>query len=203
MAATAITTNIGDMIDPTVELYEKSPPPEQDTVHQLIYDYLVHHCYSETAKSFADVCQLSHESRHTTSSISTRSSKIHMDLDTDVEIPASHDTMDVDTLDEPRSSSDHLNGIGGLNGADSLTIANNRTSLTTLESRKTLSQLVLKGQIKEAIKFCNDMFPKILTVDTLESNEILFTLKCQLFIEYIRISAPEALTFAQEGKDKV
>ncbi|KAI8895455.1 CTLH/CRA C-terminal to lish motif domain-containing protein [Globomyces pollinis-pini] len=44
--------------DPAAEIYEPEVAPEQKIIHQIIYDYLVHNCYSETATSFGAACKM-------------------------------------------------------------------------------------------------------------------------------------------------
>ncbi|KAL2911615.1 hypothetical protein HK105_208916 [Polyrhizophydium stewartii] len=44
--------------DPAAEAFEATPAPDHDAVLALVYDYLVHNCYAETARSFGAACQL-------------------------------------------------------------------------------------------------------------------------------------------------
>ncbi|EGF79498.1 hypothetical protein BATDEDRAFT_89572 [Batrachochytrium dendrobatidis JAM81] len=38
--------------------YETIPSPGQDVINMLVYDYLIHNCYSSTARSFGTACRL-------------------------------------------------------------------------------------------------------------------------------------------------
>ncbi|KAJ3258715.1 hypothetical protein HK103_003309 [Boothiomyces macroporosus] len=44
--------------DDAMEQYEQEPQPEQKIMQKMIYDYLVHSCFSETAAAFGSACQL-------------------------------------------------------------------------------------------------------------------------------------------------
>ncbi|KAI8909587.1 CTLH/CRA C-terminal to lish motif domain-containing protein, partial [Gorgonomyces haynaldii] len=67
-------------------------------------------------------------------------------------------------------------------------------ALDTLSARKSLKYLILEGKLSEAVEFFDEHF-----VDSLETEkEILFALKCQLFIELIKTDTAQALEFAQK-----
>ncbi|KAJ3322220.1 hypothetical protein HDV06_003280 [Boothiomyces sp. JEL0866] len=127
--------------DDAIEQYEQETQPEQKIMQKMIYDYLVHSCFSETAAAFGSACQL-----------------VNNDMDIDL------------SSQDPTSS---------------------------LEPRKAISTMVRKGEIKEAVSFCNENFPGLLGNKTPESNEINFILTCQQFIEYARSDASKALMYAQ------
>ncbi|KAH9244653.1 hypothetical protein BASA81_017931 [Batrachochytrium salamandrivorans] len=42
-------------------VYDALPLPEHEVIHRLVYDYLIHNCYSSTAHSFGMACSLSED----------------------------------------------------------------------------------------------------------------------------------------------
>jgi hypothetical protein len=206
-------------LDPTAELYEKAATADRDIINRLIYEHLIHNCYSETAKSFSQTCQLGKGKATTTTTTTSSSSnsaaepksgvdRIVMDVDNkdgsngsmndgdmeidDVEMESRNDKMpagmatSIDTPPFMPPASDPL--------ADKIA-----GSLKTLDARKHLYNLILAGNMTEAISFCNQVFPNALSGNSVASVDICFQLQCQQFIECVRTSAPEALQFAQDG----
>lgn len=52
---------VGTNDNTAAEFYDLQSSPEPKTVQQLIYEHLVHHCYSETAIEFGNHCKLNSE----------------------------------------------------------------------------------------------------------------------------------------------
>jgi hypothetical protein len=122
----------------------------------LVYDYLVHECYPETAKAFAKACQLS------------------VDRDGDTSMGDSN---------IPHAS-----------------VYSKQSAILTLDARRKIVSLVSSGKIQEAIKQTQQAFPDALAGRTPGGTDLSFELACQHFIELVRMSAGDALNFAQEGK---
>ncbi|KND03907.1 uncharacterized protein SPPG_01359 [Spizellomyces punctatus DAOM BR117] len=147
--------------DPASDLYDQNQltlPP--NALQTLIYEHLVHNCYSETARAFNASCRID-------SHFGPDEKRLELDDDGDVEMSE---------------------GV---------------TAAQTLEPRKRVWEMIVKGQIPEAIEFCNDAFPGVLDGTTKESVDILFELQCQRFVECVRQRcAVDALAFAQEELGK-
>lgn len=168
------------MTDPAVE-YDKIPSPSPDALSKLIHQYLVHNCFSETAKSFAAAVD--------TKLTSTAPRKPAANSDMDIDEDKGHD---VEMMDTETSAVSGMVGASGESGP-----------MKTLDARKQLFGLITAGNISDAIAFCNSGFPSVLKGDCDESTDISFFLHCQQFIEYARTDAAEALKYAQEGTYKV
>jgi LisH len=91
--------------DPVSDLFEGLPSPDQESVHQLIYDYLIHNCYGDTAQSFRQSCGSFNTKPH--SDVKT------MDIDPSDQVDASgyfdEEAMDIDAsqsmiIDRPSST---------------------------------------------------------------------------------------------------
>ncbi|KAJ3415823.1 hypothetical protein HDV05_004096 [Chytridiales sp. JEL 0842] len=201
--------------DPAIELYDKMPQPDADAIHSLIYEYLIHNCYSETAKCFSQSCQLgkSAKSGPTPLNANTNSNKpvggmATMDVDKDNyngDSAAMNDgDMDIDDVAEPSTTRKMAAGlVTSLDAAQLLQstdlVADKITgSLKSLEARKHLYSLITSGNVTEALSFCNQAFPNALSGNSVASVDICFQLQCQQFIECVRKSAPDALQFAQD-----
>jgi hypothetical protein len=52
---------ISSFHDPATELYELEQSPEPKIIQKLIYEHLIHHCFSDTAVEFGAHCQLEEE----------------------------------------------------------------------------------------------------------------------------------------------
>ncbi|KAJ3225322.1 hypothetical protein HK099_006967, partial [Clydaea vesicula] len=139
-------------------------------LHWLIYEHLVHNCYSETANSFSSSTQISNiNNNSSTNSNEDVEMKDAKRLDTTINRPSSFNQASIASEDSK-----------------------------SLEDRKVIYHLVNSGNIKDAIEYCNSAFPNSLSGTTPESLYMCFLLHCQQFIEYIRIDSNEAFTFAQE-----
>ncbi|KAI8923897.1 CTLH/CRA C-terminal to lish motif domain-containing protein [Entophlyctis helioformis] len=226
--------------DAAIEAYEQTPPPEPDTVHALIYDYLVHNCYSATAYSFGSAAQLDRQ-RFKSGTSGTGSGTggggvngrggvggLATDAQTtaDMDVDDSNDSAAVPPSRSSNSNNNNSNADGDHPMTDTssslavggMAVVPQPTPLLaaaaggsagsadgpvrTLEARKYLVGLVLAGKMTEAIGYCEQTFPGMLSAGTVEALDVRFALQCQQFIEYMRRSAPEALAFAQEELGK-
>eukprot|EP00005_Dracoamoeba_jomungandri_P003823 CAMPEP_0174256932 /NCGR_PEP_ID=MMETSP0439-20130205/6131_1 /TAXON_ID=0 /ORGANISM="Stereomyxa ramosa, Strain Chinc5" /LENGTH=227 /DNA_ID=CAMNT_0015339785 /DNA_START=17 /DNA_END=700 /DNA_ORIENTATION=- len=119
-------------VEDTTTSDEYSSLVDAENVRALILDYLVHHCYLDTAESFMSACG--------------------------------------------------LEKIG-------------EESESQLQNRKRIMLSIRKGEILDAIKLTNELFPGVLE----QNQEVRFKLLCQHFIELIRERKnQEALAFAQQ-----
>lgn len=170
-----MTLNKGD--DPVSEMFESIAGADQETIHSLIYDYLIHNCFGDTANSFAISCGVQKEA------------------------PAKPDSMDIDSSEaieifDVDCDQMDLDGQPSINSKTNLKYI----AVKTLPARKKLRDLILSGLIVEAIEYCEQIFPNLINnTNTEKIQDVLFTLKCQQFIECIKKGAPEALEFAQKG----
>ncbi|RKO93572.1 CTLH/CRA C-terminal to lish motif domain-containing protein [Blyttiomyces helicus] len=170
-----------------------STPLEPTVVRRLVYDHLVHNCYSETAKAFGRACQLGPPGTYPLSSASA------MDLDQDggsALADADGDICMGGVANEAAQES-ATSGAGGLGGSAADTDADEGGALGSLEARKKLYHLLMDGKVTEAIAYCASAFPQALAGDSPQTVEMRFLLQCQQFIERVRTSGPEALTFAR------
>lgn len=146
--------------DPAQKEYDEEKAPDQALIQQLIYDYLVHHCFSNTAQTLA-----------------MKDNKAFTDPD----------AMDVDTSSSSYTPESY--------------------SSTTLAYRKQLRGLILSGtharlklgNILESIEFIKNQFPFLLSQQSPSYVMVRFLLKCQHFIELVRVHSPAALEYAQSG----
>ncbi|KAI8905767.1 CTLH/CRA C-terminal to lish motif domain-containing protein [Powellomyces hirtus] len=179
--------------DPPAEFYNLTNLPiTPEAMHLLVYEHLVHHCYSETAQSFGAACNIDP---------STALDRPHRGVKSPMH--AGDRGSDSDMMDTSADYNNNNGGgqrfgaAGGLGGA-----ASPPTPAQTMENRKIISELVLAGEVGEAIEYCNSVFPETLTGDTPESADIMFQLQCQRFVECVKVSAAEAMTFAQQELGK-
>ncbi|KAJ3016703.1 hypothetical protein HKX48_003907 [Thoreauomyces humboldtii] len=162
-------------LDPASDIYNATTSPlTSDQIHLLVYQHLVHNCYQETARSFGTACNI-------TSPVGSESASSSLPA-----LPHNPDAMD--------TSSTPAGGLGGCPPPP--------TPLESLEHRNRIHELCLAGNIEEAVRYCNSVFPEALAGETPESVEMLFKLQCQRFVECVRVSAPEAMTFAQQELGK-
>jgi hypothetical protein len=126
----------------------------ESTHNWLIYEHLIHNCYSETALAFGSSCHLG---------------VAESDMD---------DRME-DVLNESSPT--------------------NSPAQDSMPARKSITLLITRGNIKDAIDLCNSEFPNSLSDGSENSRYILFLLECQQFIEFLRESSTKAFQFAQEG----
>jgi CTLH/CRA C-terminal to LisH motif domain/LisH len=170
--------------DPVSDLFEGLPSPDQESVHQLIYDYLIHNCYGDTAQSFRQSCGSFNTKPH--SYVKT------MDIDPSDQVDASG-YFDEEAMDIDASQSMIIDRPSSTPGPTS-------TAVKTLGARKTLHNFIIAGSIVDAIDYCDQAFPNLLNdSENSMSFDVLFALRCQQFIECIKQSAPNALEFAQKG----
>ncbi|CAG8628009.1 4657_t:CDS:2 [Paraglomus brasilianum] len=121
------------------------------TVHQLIFSYLVHHGFSETAKAFYK------DAVHFLN--------IDSDLMEDIEYEQSAPGTEIDML-----------------------------------NRQRIRNAVLRGDIDQAIKLTNALFPSVLPAN----DDIHFRLRCREFIEMMgRCSGARAVAAEDEDDDLV
>ncbi|KAJ3213791.1 hypothetical protein HDU67_002448 [Dinochytrium kinnereticum] len=176
---------------PWFDLALAGPDIPRDAINRLIYEHLLHNCYSDTAAAFATACQLNGIGKS-----GPPAGLVVMDLDEGRYSPVKDedvDMMDADDADKPSKGpstpNTHLPPLP--------TSSTWSTALATLEPRKRLRSLLCEGKIGEAIQFCKMSFPKVLAGNTPGSLDVCFQLQCQQFIENVRVSAPEAVKFAQ------
>lgn len=154
----------------TLDQIESQPSPDPQTMQNLVYEYLVHNCYGETAKSFAAAAQIAQKlPQHT------------MDLDSpDGSTNAYDEDFEMESVQNTQTTSERDTSI----------------ALKTLQSRKRLREYLVAGNVSNAISYCEETFPADMI--SKDSVEVLFALKCQQFIELLRNDPSMALQFAQE-----
>ncbi|KAJ3096562.1 hypothetical protein HDU97_005763 [Phlyctochytrium planicorne] len=192
------------------------PDIPREILNRLIYEHLVHHCYSETATSFSKACQLN--------GISKKDKLAVMDLDggddaiddeeslakkdEDVDMMEANDEASLLTMGTtasilPVSQKLKLQSMStptrSANAATPPSLSSQwSAAVSSLEARKHLHTLLVQGKVAEAVHFCKATFGNaVLSGNTPQSMDICFQLQCQQFIENVRVSAPEAVKFAQ------
>ncbi|KAJ3218791.1 hypothetical protein HDU67_004039 [Dinochytrium kinnereticum] len=175
--------------DPTpwFELAAIGPDIPRDGLNRLIYEHLLHNCYSDTAAAFAKACQLNSIGKPSAGLVVTEM--------------AGSDGRASPVKDEDVDMMDAEDSGKSITGPVSVSTAHSTASwsavLGSLEARKRLCRLLCEGKVGEAIQFCKMTFPSALSGSTPESVDVCFQLQCQQFIENVRVSAPEAVKFAQ------
>lgn len=168
--------------DPANELFSGTEAPDQETVHSLIYQYLIHNCYGETAQAFR---------------LSSGADSLSPTTPEYTVVQEEVDDMDIDDADEPTNvwmqEQTSFSNTGKYSDLNS-------NAVKTLAIRKKLRQFIISGSILEAIEHCEQIFPSLLTMSDPKNIDVLFLLRTQQFIELVKQSAPTALQFAQEGR---
>ncbi|KAI8813592.1 CTLH/CRA C-terminal to lish motif domain-containing protein [Cladochytrium replicatum] len=183
--------------DAVGEALAKTPAPEPEVTQKLVYEYLVHNCFSETAKSFGNACQITALCAAASgASISRKRSILAVTGDSgDVKMEVDGGGVDAE------GEMEMVPADSGMEEASRKGLSNfpvPRDPVQSLDARKHLYNLVAAGNIIDALAFCNTAFPHVLSSDTPESLDVAFELQCQHFIESARKSASDALRFAQE-----
>ncbi|TPX31514.1 hypothetical protein SmJEL517_g05134 [Synchytrium microbalum] len=215
LAGSLSPPSILDTIDTSLQL-------DQDLLPQLVYEYLVHNCYSATASSFATLWLAGDSTTHNThasdnNTIDKKHQDTHMDIvnggmsmvvDDDGDLlmggtPSNNTTPHTQQDIYARNASRRLLLSAAARKPSNASIASSSTSNGTtmsssLEPRKQLYSLVCSGRILEAVAYCHAHFPDALNGKTPESEDVCFKLQCQQFIECVRNSGVDALKFAQE-----
>eukprot|EP00842_Homolaphlyctis_polyrhiza_P003988 jgi/Hompol1/4590/HPOL_003735-RA len=188
------------------EQYGQLAAPAGDTVQALVYDYLVHHCYVETAQSFGAASRLAKAAATTTTTAAAApgvagaadevgafgiSRGIDRDGDSDMGIAGPlHSTSDGGRASDPMDLGFAVgNGASNSNGGDG--------AQRTLAVRRAIYSLVASGRLSEAVALCDRNFPGLLDPASLAAADVCFEIKCQQFIECVRLNPNDALAFAQ------
>ncbi|KAI9003715.1 CTLH/CRA C-terminal to lish motif domain-containing protein [Gaertneriomyces semiglobifer] len=164
-------------------------------LQSLIHEYLVHNCYSDSARVFCATTQ------------PTRGNGCEpMDADS-VLTGADEDPnrMDMTMIAHPPNSAREREGqdrgrrnVGGMGGAH----PPGDIATKTMAARKRLYDLVVAGKVSEAIEFCHTTFPTALDFTTPDGLDVLFELHTQQFIELVKESATDALRYAHKELTK-
>jgi len=171
----------------------------EDELRQIVLNHLTHFGYPETAlafhqdisSSFSLVSNLSETSGDSTTCFSLSS--------TPSVVGNLVDSMEIAVEEENQLSESKIMG------QQRTTISNTHAekdeeslfilSMRSIYNRKKIIHLVLEGKIGDAIDLTEKLFPSLFT----RNPDVIFRLKCQIFIELIRSRKPtEALLYAQE-----
>eukprot|EP00126_Sphaerothecum_destruens_P005314 Sdes_comp18692_c0_seq1m8984 len=162
--------------------WEKGQAVDQSVVRKLVLSYLLHNCFSETAKALLEDFKTSHPSASQPQEAHTFS-------------PMNVEEMCGSQFSECRKVL--LEGeTGSFLGQE---IAG---PFETMNTRKKVMDLILDGCVQEAIHLCLEEFPGLLSTvkenSPSSSRRVYFQLLCQKFVELIRDGdSGLALTFAQ------
>ncbi|KAI8808850.1 CTLH/CRA C-terminal to lish motif domain-containing protein [Cladochytrium replicatum] len=178
------------------EALAKTPGPEPEVAQRLVYEYLVHNCFSETAKSFGNACQITAVGAAASAPASRKRNIMSAAGDSgDAKMEVDGGAVDGEG-DMEMTPADSGKEEAARKCFSDLSFP--RDPVQSLDARKHLYNLVAAGNIVDALAFCNTAFSHVLSSETPESLDIAFELQCQHFIESARKSASDALRFAQE-----
>ncbi|KAJ3185720.1 hypothetical protein HDU85_001079 [Gaertneriomyces sp. JEL0708] len=158
-------------------------------LQSLIHEYLVHNCYSDTARVFCATTQPTCGSGcepMDADSILTRADEDPNRMDMAKMAHPPNSTREWQAQERGRWN------VGGMGGAH----PPGDIATKTMAARKRLYDLVVAGKVSEAIAFCHKTFPTALDVTTSDGLDVLFELHTQQFIELVRGSAADALRYA-------
>ncbi|TPX77436.1 hypothetical protein CcCBS67573_g01319 [Chytriomyces confervae] len=165
-------------VDTAAELYGRTNVSSSEAAtHALIGEYLVHGCYTETARAFGVAAGGKHRDGDAATNNAVESSETAMEMDIDADNSA---TTGQTTTKPPFASA------ASLVAAQSLAV------------RKNLNSLVLAGRIADAVAAADAAFPGALKAASADSTAVCFLLHTQQFIELVRVLSADALRFAQE-----
>ncbi|KAJ3130019.1 hypothetical protein HK098_006731 [Nowakowskiella sp. JEL0407] len=181
MVETNSTTEINE-----AELFQDVPSLQPDRLQRIIYEYLIHNCYSETAELFLSNC-----SPPSTTEPNPQSSNTEY-VQTENPGGAVAGLAGVVLIDDEGDLVMDSDEVG--NGGQ-LELWEVALRVKTVEARKHLYQLIVSGKLGEAIEFCRQKFPAVVSLTTPESTDVYFQLCSQQFIEIVRQNAVDAVKF--------
>ncbi|KAJ1564470.1 hypothetical protein HK096_007835 [Nowakowskiella sp. JEL0078] len=158
--------------------------PQPEIQQSIIYEFLVHNCYVETASTFLASCI---PSQSQVAPEPTSKNKVYNSTKNEGGVIAglAGAVMD-DEGDMVMESVDPIIDKPKGSWSSSITLQGVRS----IEARKKLTTLICSGALQEAISYCRNSTP--------EEVDVYFQLFSQQFIEIARISAADAVAFVNE-----
>jgi len=170
---------------------------DQNDVHSLIMNYLVHYCYPETSKACYPLFQQKQQSSQMKPQTTTKeNNNTLIDMNRIINNLGNTDDMEVDDIGTSvqqilQSQLQHFSNSSETPDRE----IQIQIAMESIYNRKNLVELIYRGKIEEAVLLTNKLYPELLTYDV----QMSFYLQCQVFIELVRQrKTTQALKFAQD-----